>query len=133
MSETSRSISSAELEIVRWMLQRAPTAVGKAYGAASLERLSVVDKCHCGCVSIDFEPSGQSSGAQVIADAVASWPNGIKAGVILWGKEGRVTGLEVHDMDPDSAKKLPTVAVLRTWDELGGAQSRPEISPTKQH
>jgi hypothetical protein len=131
MSEKLRSISDAELKIIRWLLQCAPTAVGKAYAAASLEGLIVVDQCRCGCASIDFEPSGQDSEAEVIADAVASWPSGIKAGVILWGKEGRITGLEVHDVDPDSAKVLPTVAVLRTWDELGGAQSPSELSPTR--
>jgi hypothetical protein len=44
--------------------------------------LHVVDQCQCNCVSIDFETAGQVGGT-VIADAVATWPDGSRAGIML--------------------------------------------------
>jgi hypothetical protein len=112
----SRSISEAELQVVRWLLQHARTPAGEEYSSSGLECLQVVGGCGCGCASLDFEPFGQSSNAGIVADAIVRWPNGTQAGVMLWGKDGRITGLELYEMDFESAKRFPSVAELRTWE-----------------
>ena len=113
----SRSVTKTEYQVVQWLLANARTPAGQAY-ATSLGALHVVDQCKCGCVSVDFEANGKAVG-EVIADAVAAWPDGSQAGVMLWGCKGRITGLEVYDRTPDAAKRLPTLAVLRTWEQIG--------------
>jgi hypothetical protein len=92
--------------------------VGQGYTNA-FEKLRVVDCCGCGCVSVDFEHSGQDELVCVIADAVAVSPNGDQTGLMLWGREGRVTGLEIYDMTPGASRVLPSITMLRTWEELG--------------
>jgi len=117
-----RALTEQECEIVQWLLNNARIPKGELV-SNDLDGLHVVDHCQCGCVSIDFEAQGQGNGAGIVADAIAKWPDGNQAGLILWGRAGRVTALEVYDMTIDSAKRLPTLAVLRTWEQVG-EQSR---------
>ena len=125
----SRPITDSELEVVRWLIEHARTPSGEGYSSINLERLHVIDRCHCGCASVDFELAGQSSDARVVADAIVQRPNGTQAGVILWGSGGHVTGLELYNLDPDSAKLLPSVAELRTWEGSSKEQSHFGSSP----
>jgi len=55
----------------------------------------------------------------MLADELAVYPDGQQAGLILWGREGEITWLEVYDFHPESSHRVPDVSNLCTWDELG--------------
>jgi hypothetical protein len=61
---------------------------------------------------------------QMLADAVAVYPDEQMAGLLLWGREGEIAWLEVHDMHPDASHRVPEIANLRTWEECGGLLGR---------
>ena len=82
--------------------------------AASVDDLRVGRPCPCGCASLDFED--EMVGAHPIADAVAIYADGKEADVTLFGKDGRIVGLEFSGQASD---RLPTVADLRTWEQAG--------------
>jgi hypothetical protein len=58
----------------------------------------------------------------MIADALAVYPDGQQSDLILWGREGAVTWLEVVDFDPRAPHRFPEMSDLRTWEEHGQAQ-----------
>ena len=92
-----------------------------AYRQRPFEDLLVVGGCDCGCFSLDFTPDG-FGGARIIADALAVYPDGL-TDLILWGRDGEVTWLEVVDYDPQAPRRFPQITDLRTWEEHG--QARP--------
>jgi hypothetical protein len=55
----------------------------------------------------------------MLADELAVYPDGQQAGLILWGREGRIIWLEVYDCQPESSHRVPDVSNLITWDDLG--------------
>ena len=55
----------------------------------------------------------------MLADELAVYPDGQRAGLILWGREGEIVWLEVYDCQPESSHRVPDVSHLCTWDELG--------------
>lgn len=100
--------------IVDWLLEHAATCDTSGYRANS--SLRVVAKCECGCASAEFEARSSTPGV-ILADAVAVYPDGQKAGVILWGCDGEITELEVYELD-EVADRLPEIAYLRRWEGL---------------
>jgi hypothetical protein len=111
-----RPISRQEVEIVSWLLRNASTKEPLNHLLDGVDRLRVVGRCGCGCASVDFEKDGQSGGRHPIAEATAESPTGLNCGVILWGRDGAVTGLEIYEMDPDSTNTLPRFETLKPWD-----------------
>jgi hypothetical protein len=103
-----------EIAIVRWMLDNGAVGDVAAYREVCLDDLHVVEGCACGCVSVDFE-KGARGHAKVIAQAEAKYPDGVRAGLILWGKEDRIVLLEVYDMDTDSSHRMPSIENLRQF------------------
>jgi hypothetical protein len=83
----------------------------------SPESLRVVGGCSCGCRSIDFRE--EIAGAEIIADALAIYPDGQEADLVLWGLNGQVVSLEVVDHTPDASARLPELSNLRTWEARG--------------
>ncbi len=55
----------------------------------------------------------------MLADELAVYPDGQRAGVILWGREGKIVWLEVYDFQPKSSHRVPDVSDLCTWGDLG--------------
>jgi len=115
-----RPIQPNEIAVLQWLLDHA--AMGDASGSEyRLDDLRVVPTaCQCGCASLDFEIGGWG-GARILADALVLYPEGKKAGLILWGKNGRITGLEIYDLDPKASHHFPELANLRTWEQFGTA------------
>ena len=113
-----RAIRSNELTIVNWLLDHALVDVA-AYRGHSVEELRVVGACPCGCASLYFEPEGQRGKVQRIADELAVYPDGQRAGLILWGREDKIVWLEVYDFQPQSSHRVPDVCNLCTWEDLG--------------
>ena len=55
----------------------------------------------------------------MLADELAVYTDGQKAGLILWGREDEIAWLEVYDLQPESSHRVPDASNLCTWDELG--------------
>ena len=108
----SRPITPAEAAIVNWMLTHCATSTAHSALAAGIDELTVVGRCPCGCPSIDFILDGQSTNGHPIASANAMTPEGRPIGVILWGTEREVSGLELYDMDGLGSFPLPSIATF---------------------
>jgi len=113
-----RVISPNETKVVNWLLDHALVDV-TAYRLHPVEQLRVVGSCACGCASLYFEPEGQLGKIQRLADELAVYPDGQRAGLLLWGREGKVIWLEVYDFEPESSHRFPDVSNLCTWEDLG--------------
>ena len=90
-----------------------------AYRSHAVEGLRVVGVCGCGCTSLYFEPEGRRGNVEMLTDELAVYPDGQRAGLILWGREGKIVFLEVYDFEPESSHRVPDASQLCTWDELG--------------
>jgi hypothetical protein len=113
--DIDRPVTPEEVAILRWLLDNASVGDIAAYRMQKLEDLRVVEVCDCGCVSAMFESDNRA--VKMIADANANYPDGQQANLILWGKEGRITWLEVNDMHPNASHRMPAIADLRRWEE----------------
>ncbi len=61
--------------------------------------------------------TGRSGEARPLAEVMGRNSAGLDCGVILWGHDGRVTGLEVYEGEPSSAAELPAVETLTSaWN-----------------
>jgi hypothetical protein len=127
-----RRILPDELAVVRWLLANAANKDVSDYEPEALEGSSVVQGCTCGCASIDFvygEPAKPEDARRVrrandiIAEGFALWPDGARAGVMLWGSEGRFLGIELYDLGGGEAmRRFPTLQVLRRWEDYYPAE-----------
>jgi hypothetical protein len=126
-----RQIVPDEADVVRWLLANAANTDVSAYSAESLTNATVVSACTCGCASIDFSFGEDAAdvtrddlrATEIIAEGFAVWPDGARAGVMLWGKRGRLLGIELYDLGSDAARRFPTVQVMRRWEEYYPASS----------
>ena len=104
-----RPLSPAEHALIVRLLERA----GLARGAhRSLEGLLVTATCECGCGSIDVAPAGPAAAlaeaSRVLADAYGAVQGGHPVGLLLWGTQSRVTGLEIYALAFDPPFELPS-------------------------
>jgi hypothetical protein len=111
-----RAIRPNEVEILNWLLDHALIDV-TAYRLHPVEELRVVRECGCGCASLYFKP--RQGNLQRLADELAVYPDGQRAGLMLWGRDGEIVLLEVYDFEPESSHRVPDVSNLCTWEELG--------------
>jgi hypothetical protein len=97
------------------------------YRAEHLANARVVSSCSCGCASIDFVLEAGSEGVAtgtaglrstaILAEAFTHWPDGAQAGVMLWGAEGKLLGIELYELGSDASRRFPTVEVLRRCED----------------
>jgi hypothetical protein len=116
-----RAITAKESGIVRWLLEHAAMRDVTVYRQAAVEELRVVGGCTCGCCSLHFQSAG--AGETMLADAVALYEDGQRAGLILWGFGGQIGFLEVYDFHPGASRRVPEIANLRSWEDLGKADA----------
>ena len=95
------------LQVIRWMLDHARTPAGADY-SPDLGALQVIEEWDHN--SFDFEPGGPRK--VIIADARAQWPDGAIAGLLLWGQDGRVQGLETYEGSENSHHRLAYPDIL---------------------
>ena len=107
-----RAIAPNEVAVVEWLLHHAAVGDVSAYRDRPIERLRIVKGCACGCGSLDFQANAWG-GSQIIADASAVYSDGNRAGLILWGREGEIVLLEVHDWHPGASHRFPEISNLR--------------------
>jgi hypothetical protein len=113
-----RAINPNEAAVVQWLLDHASVGDVTAYRLHQVEELRVVGECDCGCASLNFQLQ-EWRNASMIADALAVYPDGQLANLILRGREGQIVFLEVCDIDPRAPHRVPEISNLCTWEERG--------------
>ena len=114
----NRPITPEEIAVIRTTLER--TAVSPEYATLvnALEHLRAVDRCRCGCDSVDFAEHDATAPAKPIGDGIGTTAKGGMVGVIIWGTPQAVTGLEVYDLGAgDDDLKLPEPDSIRAFGE----------------
>jgi hypothetical protein len=107
VTDARRPASKAEQDLVRWMLEYAALDDGFRALLPTVDGLQVVDVCDCGCPSVDFVREGQGAGAQILADATGTHGDGCPLSLLLWGRDGAVSGLEIFGYDGGTWFPLP--------------------------
>jgi hypothetical protein len=81
--------------------------------AEQLPRVTVASRCGCGCPTVDLAVEGRvaspGSPTLILAEAGGVSPEGISFGVILHGREGLISELEVYPIDGEGAFTLPDI------------------------
>jgi hypothetical protein len=84
-----------------------------------LAQLRVVSTCDCGCPTVDFAVgdfvTDLTKPSQILADFLATSPEGFQVGVILHAREGRLSELEVYSIDGCDSFGLPDISTLRAY------------------
>lgn len=114
-----RLISTEEALVVRAALERAPLRPDLAHLLATIDTLVVVDRCKCGCATVDFESKLASGEGTLLADGLGRTPSGAQVGIIVWGTERAISSLEIYDLDPGSSHALPLHESITSWEEAG--------------
>lgn len=113
MTDARRLASTEVRQLVRWLLEHSARTTTAASFLDQVDKLHVIDSCDCGCPSVDFIREGMGAGAQILADATGEAQDGLSVAVLLWGRDGAISGLEVFDYDGGPWFPLPPVDRLR--------------------
>jgi len=113
----NRPINDAEIAVVRAALERCAETPKVRGLLPTVDNLRVIDQCQCGCATVDFARYS-SEHPRLIADAIGITPSGDRVGIIVWGLNDAITGLEIYDMSA-SASGLPLsdLQSIISWDE----------------
>lgn len=113
-----RPVSSSEQSVLRAALTKVPVVASATALIDCLEKLRVVERCACGCDTVEFYRTNGPEKAEIVADGIGRTPQGGRVGVIVWGTANEVTGLEVYDMGAgDGGLRLPVPESVHGWDE----------------
>lgn len=114
-----RPITSQEVAVIRAALERVPVSPEFRSLAAGLPGLRAVERCGCGCDSVDFHTAGQDQPSIPVADGVGETPTGGTVGVTVWGQPGTVTALEISDLGAGTEdQRLPVPETIRPFDNV---------------
>ena len=102
-----RPLDDDERELIEALLGAVRAGARRYLG--QLESVEVVGFCRCGCPSIELQVASKSSEGRatplILADAES--PGGEPVGVILWVRNGSLSGLEVHPWSGTAPIRLP--------------------------
>jgi hypothetical protein len=112
----NRQISDAEAACIRAALERAAVIPEAPELIGAVVDLRVVGRCDCGCATVDFvKDSGGPT--QPIADGTGKTAGGGHVGLIVWGNNHEITGLEVYDLGAgENDLNLPELDSIVPWD-----------------
>jgi hypothetical protein len=95
-----RVLRPEERQLLEWLLKH-----GTPEATTYLEQLgtvSVVSRCGCGCPTIDLAVGGcaapLSSATSILADVRGRSPEGVVVGIIVHGREGLLSELEIYSL-----------------------------------
>jgi hypothetical protein len=102
-------------------LLRHGTEESKAY-IEQLPRVTVVSRCGCGCPSIYLSVDGKvvppSAGSEILSEAKGVSPEGRPFSIILHGRKGVLSELEVYPTGSDAAFTLPDIDQIEFFGDL---------------
>jgi len=112
----NRRITPEEIAVIRATLAQAPKLPAITHLSETMDELHVVSCCGCGCHSVDFASHDPGRGSKAIGDGVGTTPTGGRVGVIVWGTDYAITGLEVYSLGAaDSDLKLSVPSSIRPF------------------
>lgn len=115
MIKQQRKITEMEVAVIRAALERA-TVEPLEDETATIENLMIVARCDCGCPTVYFQ--GPQLDSRPIADGIGVTPSGGDVGVIVWGRQGRITGLEIYDCGAgENDQVLPVPESIKPWEQ----------------
>ena len=103
-----RALSSAETAVLESALRQSALVQVNDTMLSTLSALRVVGICACGCKSVYFEPIAKED--TLLADTWGTAPGGGHLGIMVWGREGRVTALDI--VDYESKGELPVIETI---------------------
>jgi hypothetical protein len=113
--QIDRPISAEELAVIRAALERASTRPIASHSIESVGHLHAIAKCGCGCDSVDFAAHDSANPSFPIADGIGTTSQGEEVGLIVWGTQDAITGLEVYALGGEG-HKLPIPETIHGWD-----------------
>lgn len=113
-----RLISDSEAAIIRCALQQASLQPADAF-LGSVNKLTVMAICECGCGSVSFRPPSQNE--QRLADGVAYLPSGERVDVLVWVEGTAISQLELVDYG-QAKGVLPIPESVTSWERTGMVQ-----------
>ena len=120
MITEQRPIWQAEVEVIRATLQQAPVRSVPDEVVTSVPTLAVVARCECGCASVDFDERQSEHRSKPVGDGVGETPRGGRVGVIVWGRQDAITGLEICDLGAGNDDLvLPVPESIVPWARSG--------------
>jgi hypothetical protein len=115
-SALNRPITEEEISVVLAALARVPCERAPTIDRSMIEKLRVVAKCPCGCDSVDFVAFDKSRRPRRIADGIGETPSGGVVGLLIWGDDSSVTGIEVYDLGAgQNDLRLPSPESIRAF------------------
>jgi len=116
-----RPLTPDERGLLEWLLNHG-TPDAAAY-SPQVAVVSVVSRCGCGCPTIDLAVGGRSaslgSPSTILADAMGVTREGVRVGVILHGREGLISELEVYSVaGHEGAFSLPRTEDLEALPNI---------------
>jgi hypothetical protein len=113
----ARKLSEKERVLLEQLLFHG-TAEAKAY-VEQLPCVTVASRCGCGCPTIDLAVGDRiaslASPTVILSEAGGISPEGISFGVILHGREGLLSELEVYPIERDAVFTLPEIDQIRFY------------------
>ena len=106
-----RPLKDEERRLLDWLLHHG-TPEAASY-MDQLPRVSVTSHCGCGCPSIDLAVDDRAaqiySPSTILADFEGVSPEGVRVGIIVHGREGLISELEVYSMAGETIFSLPRI------------------------
>lgn len=115
----ARPVSADEAAVLRATLRRAPLGADLTRVLPTIDSRVVVDRCECGCATVDFESELEAGEGTLLADGVGRTSSGLEVGIIVWGTEREITSLEIYDFEPKSSHELPRPDSIVAWEARG--------------
>jgi hypothetical protein len=116
-NEINRDLTVSEHRLVHWMLEH-----GTPAGQSLLPQLAHAKvtpwRCPCGCASFNLHIDGAptpSGGIRPISDFLFGSGDSLN-GILVYERDGILSGLEVHGMSKSASRTLPTPEELRRYD-----------------
>jgi hypothetical protein len=113
-----RPLTEDERRLLEWLLHHGTPAAATYLG--QLPSVSVVSRCGCGCPTIDFAVSGRAaslgSPTTVLADVGGTSPEGVRVGIIVHGREGLISELEVYSVAGQGTFSMPRIEDIESYD-----------------
>jgi hypothetical protein len=113
----NRSLTDAERDLARWMLERG-TEEAKLY-LGQLELAEVTPwKCLCGCASINFQIKGHAEpppGVHVLGEFLIDLGDH-PSSIFIFSSGGLLRGIEVYAMAGDAPRMLPRPENLSAFE-----------------
>jgi hypothetical protein len=111
-----RPLTEQECDLVRWLIEHSHLDSSRLL--SQIERLSVAEKCSCGCPTVYFALDGvpvTRKGEQLISDWRAE-VDGNGVGVMLFQTDDGVSSLEVYSIaGTDKPFGLPAIGSIRGY------------------